>query len=586
MPEERQLILIRNHSTYQIRQVEQCGVEAKAALAPLRLYKYNMPMPDLLQTLKGNDLGFYTIIAEAWGIELDEPDARSALPALVLQLSNAALFNEMLSLLPAEALTALKLLAENEGRLQWAVFCRRFGELRAYGAGRRDRERPDLHPVSTTEILWYRALLGKAFMDYPPEPQEFAFLPAEFLAFLQPLSLSPSSPMGGPSAPDQCAHALPADDSVVDHACTLLAGLRLGLDLAAMGSSQWNTPPQFLLAVLRAADLLDQNNLPVPEAARAFLEGSRGQALAALYQAWLNSQAINDLHYLPGLEFEGVWQNYPLQTRQKVIAWLEQVPRASWWSLPAFIQDIKEREPDFQRPGGDYDSWFIRQAGESTFLRGFSSWQAVDGALVRYLICGPLHWLGVVDLCAQAAGSEPAGFRLSAWADALRQNQPPVLAVERAQVRLGSAGQVRVPRLTPRSVRYQLARFCQWVSVSEQEYVYQLTPASLEHGRVQGLTTSHLTALLRRHGATPLPPTLLQALERWEKFGTQASVGPACLLRVTAPEMLTALRKTRASRFLGEQISPTVVVVRPGGEEAVLAALAEAGYLAAAKLDV
>ena len=72
---------------------------------------------------------------------------------------------------------------------------------------------------------------------------------------------------------------------------------------------------------------------------------------------------------------------------------------------------------------------------------------------------------------------------------------------------------------------------------------------------------------------------MLQALDRWESAGTQATLERVILLRVASPDVLAALRKTRAGRFLGEAINETTVVVRAGTEEQVIAALAEIGYL-------
>lgn len=544
-------------------------------------------MPDLTHTLQGNDLGFYKIVAEAWGIEMDAPDAHTALPYVVNALSQPQLFQEMVELLLPEAFEALETLLEKEGRIPWAVFCRKFGELRTMGAGRRDRERPDIHPISATEILWYRALIGKAFLDFPPEPQEYAYIPDEFMDLLQPFVQKEMAPLGRPASPGECAQIRPARDSVLNHATTLLAALRLGVSPDKLETTGWAIPPAFLLNLLHAAGLVDDANLPLPDPTRAFLEASRAHALGILAQAWLNSASLNDLSFLPGLEIEGDCQNHPLETRRFVMEWLSQLPQETWWSLSAFITAIKEREPDFQRPGGDYDSWFIHPTGNSNYLRGFSSWDSVDGALIRFLVGGPLHWLGFLDLAAPETASSPTAFRPSAWASALWHNQTPTgFPVENAQLRVNSAGEIRVPALLLRSSRYQIARFCRWDGESSDEYRYHLTPASLEHARHQGLKVAHLTTLLRRHCAHPLPPTLLQALERWEKFGPQANVGKASLLRVTTPEILTALRKSRASRYLGEMLSPIAVLINPGGEEAVIAALAEAGFLADAKLDV
>jgi hypothetical protein len=79
---------------------------------------------------------------------------------------------------------------------------------------------------------------------------------------------------------------------------------------------------------------------------------------------------------------------------------LSQLPQDIWWNLPSFVNAIHDIQPDFQRPAGDYDSWFIRKDNSDDFLRGFSSWDEVDGALLRFLITGPLHWLGFYDLAA------------------------------------------------------------------------------------------------------------------------------------------------------------------------------------------
>ncbi len=51
-------------------------------------------------------------------------------------------------------------------------------------------------------------------------------------------------------------------------------------------------------------------------------------------------------------------------------------------------------------------------------------------------------------------------------------------------------------------------------------------------------------------------------------------------LRVGSPEVLDELRKTKAGRFLGETLGPVTVVIKPGAQAKVLAALAEMGLLA------
>jgi hypothetical protein len=542
-------------------------------------------MPDLLHTLEGHDLGFLKMVASTWGFELSAPDAASALPELTAAVLSRPLIAEMLDVLPEEAREALQVLLENEGRLPWSQFCRRFGVMRSMGPARRDRERPDLNPVSTVEILWYRALIGKAIFNLPPEPQDYAYIPDDLIEYLYPLGEYQIIPIGRPASPAECTYAMAATDRILDHACTLLAALRMNAGIDTLQLPGCTITPVQLRELLRSAGLIDASGLPLPDAVRSFLESKREDALATLTRSWLHSDTFNDLRMLPGLKFEGEWMNKALQTRQAIMEMLSQLPQESWWSLSAFVSGVRERRPDFQRPAGDYDSWFIRREGSEQYLRGFSSWDEVDGALLRFMITGPLHWLGIMDLAAPAPDSAPTAFRPSVWSSALWHGNPPSgIPVEKAPLRVTSDGRLTMTNLTPRWVRYQVARMCAWEGGQEGEYHYRLAPSALELAQGQGLRPAHLLALLRKFSDGPLPPDLIAALERWEKFGVQASIEPAVLLRVSAPEILTTLRKSRAARYLGEALSPTTVLVKPGGVHILRSVLAECGYLAEVRL--
>ena len=99
-------------------------------------------------------------------------------------------------------------------------------------------------------------------------------------------------------------------------------------------------------------------------------------------------------------------------------------------------------------------------------------------------------------------------------------------------------------------------------------------PRTVAMGRFEGVVPN----LLRRH-AESMPPTLVRALERWEEQGSAARLESLEVLRFSSPEVLQALRQSRASRFLGEPLGPAAIAIRPGSAEKVLAALAELGYL-------
>ncbi len=129
-----------------------------------------------------------------------------------------------------------------------------------------------------------------------------------------------------------------------------------------------------------------------------------------LIDAWRNSEAFNELRLMPGLVFEGEWENQPLVTRDFLLDLLQGIPDGAWWSVNAFIGGVKKTYADFQRPAGDYNSWFIKRAADGTYLRGFAYWDQVDGALIRFFITDILYWLGMLELGAAEEGRPHHGL--------------------------------------------------------------------------------------------------------------------------------------------------------------------------------
>lgn len=550
-------------------------------------------MPDLKQSLQGRDLGHFRVVAGLWGLDFTAPDARIGLRRLVPAMLEQKAVDAVCGALPLEARAALDDLILNEGRLPWALFSRRYGAVREMGPGRRDRDLPHQKPSSPAETLWYRALVARSFFDTPSGPEEFAYIPDDLLLLLPQPETFFDRALGRPATPAERVNLLLASHHILDHACTLLAALRLGLsDEAVALAAEWkNMPglsPASLHALLAAAGLIETNGLPLPEPTRTFLEAGRGEALAELVRSWLFSTAFDELRLIPHLKAEGAWSNEPLRARQAVLGFLARVPPEKWWSLSAFVTDIRQKHPDFQRPAGDYDSWFLRDLRKPDtvdFLRGFEHWDEVDGEVLRFTISGPMHWLGLVDLAQPAATEQVTAFRLSKWSALLLKGKAPAgMPRETENLAAGSDGLIIAPRLAPRSIRYLVARFCAWEGETTEAYRYRITPASLARARQQGLTAGQLLSLLRRACAA-VPPALTRSLERWEQNGPEVRVERAYILRLSTPDLMAAVRSSRGARFLGDPLGPTTIIVKAGAVEKILAVLAEMGYLGEANLE-
>jgi hypothetical protein len=539
-------------------------------------------MPTLLESLQNYDLGQLHIAAELWGIDLEAPDVRLGRKNLALGLLDKELVAETIEILPGRALQAMAELVERGGRQPWHQFSKQYGEIREMGASRRDREQPYRNPVSISERLWYLGLLHRAFLESEHGPQEYAYIPEDLLALLPDFSADPTPPLlSRPATPGERVHTIPASDRILDDCTSLLAARRIPLSEGELeeAAAEWPAPVGALTALLQAAGLLDEAVSPRQAPVRAFLEAPRGEALAILARAWMESTRYDDLRLIPHLEAEGSWVHNPFQERQAVLTLVKGLAADTWWSLPALVSGVKTHRPDFLRPGGDYDSWYLKDGQSGEYLRGFDCWEEVEGAYLRYLVTGPLHWLGIVDLASPEEGEAPIAFRFSRWGEALLAGEPPALATgEEGEPTLDSQGQVLVPRLAPRALRYQIARFCEWLPMKRDKYAYRISPSSLRRADQQGLQGKQLITLLQRHSTTPIPPNILQALERWGQHGTQVNFRQVVVLQVNHPKVLKTLQDSPAGRFLGPALGPTAVTVKADALERVTAALLQLGY--------
>ena len=556
-------------------------------------------MPDLYHTLLKYDLGHIRIIAGSWGFELDSRDAGSAAEELSASLLDLETVRETIDILSADARTALFSLIEAGGKMEWVSFARKFGEIREMGEAKRDRERPHLKPGSLAENLFYRGLLAKAFFDSDKGAQEFAYIPDDLFILIEEEKREETKknsiePLGRPATPVEKAFEILASDRILDDATTYLAALRLNPGANGLPLDRQEQAPA-LQKLLGTATLL-KKNIPQADAVKSFLEASRADALKMLIEAWQSSQTFDELRLVPGIICEGEWKNQPLVTREFLLDLINSIPQNKWWSIPAFLRTIKEKFPDYQRPAGDYDSWFIKRESDGQYLRGFAYWDQVDGALIKHFI-QTLHWLGMADLASPEEGKEAAAFRIHSFA----QGGVPAAEdggrskIEKGKITVASDGKIVISRLFSRAVRYQISRFCEWgndegrvaLNGSERrtethadEYKYQVTAQSLTHAKEQGLKAEQLLSLLVKYTNGTVPPALVKALKQWEAHGTEARVESLLVLRVSRPEIMEEMRKSKAGKFLGELLSPTAVVVKEGAIQKVMAALAELGLLA------
>lgn len=538
-------------------------------------------MPNLAASLRAFEPDQLQQIALLWGLEPGEEDKPSLLLTLELHLPQQEHFSIAFDQLPEPAQQALFALKSNAGKLPWSTFAQRFGEIRPLGKSLRKKEQPWAFPASISETLWYHGLLGRDFLRTEDDLQEMAYLPDELLALLPAVPDQPAKLTLTPLPSDAVVEMTAANSEILDESCLLLAALRFDnpqfyLVNTTVPPYRWNLLESLLLGV----GILDEAKQPT-DLARKFLELPRAQAIGWLANQWLKSSTFHEIQHLSNLQFEAPTPIRSQSARQTILDFLSHLQAGCWYGLDDLIMQLKSTNPDFLRQEEEYFSWTVLKDGNSQEpLSGYESWLQVEGALITFIVLQMLPALALADTAALKDMPSQRLFRIK---DAFFHLDDTKLSVEAepedAPISLTSTGKIGMTDRSPRLARYQISRFVEWLEVSPSKGSYQISPASLEKAKSQGLLPKHLIQLLRKHAADGLPPTLYEAIKRWETEGTQASIQTQTILRLASPEMLQALRESPAAHWLGESLGPTTVIIKPAGEKAVLQALSGLGYL-------
>ncbi len=541
-----------------------------------------MALRTLYQSLLDSDPARLRIIARQWEIQLAATRKADIAAELVDAMASAETVSRVLEALAPPERAALDDLLRQAGELPWTIYVRRWGEVRSLGPGRVEREALWQAPVSAAERLWFLGLVQRAFAERSDQPVEMAFLPEELQLYMPPPAPQPVPPP--PEAPVP-AHAYPGTDALVEHLVTLWTILQRGGQPGDITLPMPQPAARERLALLVTLSLeqgwlRQQGEMlrPAGSPVLSWLRSDPWTQWKALLTAWRTSRRWNDLAYVPSLTPDPVkgWPNIPEETREAILEILTRCQPERWYELPTFTAYVKAKAPDFLRPAGDYDTWAPRDAQTETPLRGFEAWDAVEGALLTYLVSDPLHWLGWVDLGSSLPAAPPTSFRLTVAGAALLDLGPPPDLPPAPPLQLKPGGEIEVPRRR-RYERFQISRVADIVQ-SDTPYRYRLSPTSLTQARSQRIPYDRIIEFLEEAtDQQTLPTSLKAAIERGYQGRDRVILDQRWVVRVEDP---AHLQIPRIAALIKEQLTPTIALIRRQDRDQIVRLLAEFGLLA------
>jgi hypothetical protein len=181
-------------------------------------------------------------------------------------------------------------------------------------------------------------------------------------------------------------------------------------------------------------------------------------------------------------------------------------------------------DPDFVRPDGDYDSWFVRDTQTGQYLMGFHNWGKVEGELIRHVLEYPLLWLGVLAVGRAQEGGGAAALLLSARGAAIlglcdvksgeetRHQRHKHLA---RPFRVLASFHVLASLEASWYDRFLLERFARWVDEEGRVARYVIDAQSVRPALEAGITVRQIQAFLNRATEGRVPARVMQAIQSW-----------------------------------------------------------------------
>lgn len=555
-------------------------------------------MKALAQCLQEHPPIMLEAIASAWGLEVrgteiqDEDARRQVVEALAQRMLMPDLVAEIVAGLDERERAALAQVAER-GMVQAAGWSREYGEVERLGPARLQRLQPWLVPPTPAARLWYLGLVHRGYSVVSGIRSEVYFVPSDLLDALPPLQARrAASVLAGAAPPEdgmQQDRGLAITQDVLAFLCYIRShdvARRAGSwlkasDLAHLGRQLSLLDREYVAFAQRLADGADlvqrRKGLVRPSLkAKDWLQAKPLDRLRALFDAWLQDE-WDELLHLSHLDVQQAERRAaPLSVRRQVLDMLRAAQVGVWYAVGAFQTHIKQTNADFMRPNGDYDAWYVRDEETGQFLSGFQNWDRIEGALLRHLLCGPLHWLGITALSA----SKPLRFAvmrqgaaLLGWEGVSWDEMTPTAIKVLPELSILALDQTDFYDL------YQVSRFAAWEGRSRGVTTYRVTRKSLSQSFEDGVEIEQIVGFLRRATNEKVGGAALEQLRDWAKKYGQVRLARVVVLIARDHDTLAAMQaEPRLAGYFREVLSDRVVVVEEESMTDLVQLLKELGY--------
>lgn len=540
----------------------------------------------LRQMLYRTEIRFLPVIASFWLRLQSTPNYEELIRMLCERMLDGKILHRFVENEDySDLVNGIRLLISLGGQEEAERFEEAMGPFRVAGLEKILREKMWQSPVSVTEKLWYRGIIYRQDRMIDGDVKECYILPDDLL---QRFSQLISSENGAefkykqpdvtvrPAIPSETRHVSPEENKLIDVFCLAAALKRDEKPLIISGLEITDNYRRFLEMLLKDGGFFTGSTDVDAEAIRSFLIHNRTAAQIQLAGVWRKASDYCELAETDELTVLQLPKFNYQEPREKLIQIISSLEADTWWSLNGLINAVKNSFPLFLRNSFSDEQWRITDR-DGNDLNGMGAWYQLEGAYLRFLILGPLQWLGVVRIAyADADGKEAAAFRISKSGMFLltesENNKVSEIILSKPNLEqnlpgISSDGAISCSNRVSRYFRYMCTRYCEIDSFNKHgDTIFRITPSSLGKSASAGLTRTAFLSLLRRFSKNKVPPALENMLSDSDKAEMPAVIYQATILTVPDLEILRKLLETsRLEKWILQQINPTSILIDPKG---------------------
>ncbi len=289
--------------------------------------------------------------------------------------------------------------------------------------------------------------------------------------------------------------------------------------------------------------------------------------------------------------------------RSQVLHLLANLPNNCWFSLDELTNIMQPFWPRFDSlawsPTTFYrhdtqPHWYLTENGRNLdSAKNKADWHIAQGAFIRHIIQGPLHWLGLADLSFEHG--RLVAFRLHGLNDLYFDKVESIPLAQGAELGDTTAVAPTTPAeavtiqdmmivVDPTAVSAQTHNYLDSIAVLQDadaaRFVYQLHATAVHQAFEAGQTLSQILDGWEKWLSVPIPaPIERQLTAWWEAYGQVRLYENVTIIEFGDNYALTEMKAaTSLAQHLIAEISPSLVIIPASAVNTLVAELEKAGY--------